>query len=190
MQTDACTSSQLNKNEDHGKHRPNKIKKSAVNCKDGVFRKYQGSRTHKDFINFVNEKEWESIEPVSSWFDPDSLLMNGMSALFQLSMWIRQCHNYFVEDMGIPIWGSYIIFALMTLFLGLILGLAMVFIADYLCPSKRHRPQGHFYPKNLTPEAAKLLKELEDEERDSDEGESHYRPEKIARDSIRKRVVS
>ncbi|KAG8561584.1 hypothetical protein GDO81_015396 [Engystomops pustulosus] len=43
-------------------------------CKDGIFRKYQGSRTHKDFINFVNEKEWESIEPVSSWFSPDSLL--------------------------------------------------------------------------------------------------------------------
>ncbi|KAG9481112.1 hypothetical protein GDO78_010389 [Eleutherodactylus coqui] len=92
-------------------------------CKDGIFRKYQGSRTHKDFINFVNEKEWESIEPVSSWFSPDSLLMSGMSTLFQLSVWIRYCHNYFVEDIGLPVWGSYILFGLMTLFLGLVLGL-------------------------------------------------------------------
>lgn len=133
-------------------------------CKDGVFRKYQGARTHKDFINFVNEKEWEKIEAVSSWFSPDSLLMSGMSTLFQLSVWIRYCHNYFVEDIGLPVWGSYIIFGLMTLFLGLVLGLVLVFVADYLCPTKRRQPQGFTYPKKLSPEAAKLLKELEEEE--------------------------
>ncbi|XP_053553073.1 thioredoxin-related transmembrane protein 1-like, partial [Bombina bombina] len=92
-------------------------------CKDRIFRKFQGSRTHKDFINFVSEKEWEGVEPVSSWVSPDSVLMSSMSGLFQLSMQIRQCHNYFVEDLGIPVWGSYIIFALITLFLGLVLGL-------------------------------------------------------------------
>uniref|UniRef100_A0A8C5MTX0 Thioredoxin-related transmembrane protein 1 n=1 Tax=Leptobrachium leishanense TaxID=445787 RepID=A0A8C5MTX0_9ANUR len=114
-------------------------------CKDGVFRKYQGSRTHKDFISFISEKEWESLEPMSTWFGPDSILMNGMSTLFQLSMLIRQWHNYFVDDLGVPVWGSYIIFALVTLFLGLVLGLVMVFVADYLCPAKRHRPQGRMY---------------------------------------------
>ncbi|XP_075700227.1 thioredoxin-related transmembrane protein 1 isoform X2 [Rhinoderma darwinii] len=149
-------------------------------CKDGVFRKYQGPRTQKDFINFINEKEWESIEPVSSWFGPDSLLMSGMSTLFQLSVWIRNCHNYFVEDVGLPVWGSYIMFGLMTLFLGLVLGLVLVFIADYLCPSKRQRPQGSIYPK-LTPEAAKILKELEEEEEEEAGGDS-------ARENLRKRT--
>ncbi|XP_066464120.1 thioredoxin-related transmembrane protein 1 [Eleutherodactylus coqui] len=141
-------------------------------CKDGIFRKYQGSRTHKDFINFVNEKEWESIEPVSSWFSPDSLLMSGMSTLFQLSVWIRYCHNYFVEDIGLPVWGSYILFGLMTLFLGLVLGLILVFVADYLCPTKRQRPQGFTYPERLTPEAAKLLRELEEEQDNEEDGEA------------------
>ncbi|NP_001121246.1 thioredoxin-related transmembrane protein 1 L homeolog isoform X1 [Xenopus laevis] len=136
-------------------------------CKDGVFRKYQGSRSHKDFINFISEKEWETIEPVSSWAGPSSFLMSGMSALFQLSMWIRQCHNYFVEDLSIPVWGSYIIFGLMTLFLGLFLGLILVFVADFLCPSKRHRPQEYQYIKNLPTEPADR-KKLEDEEKEEE----------------------
>ncbi|XP_063804482.1 thioredoxin-related transmembrane protein 1 [Pseudophryne corroboree] len=162
-------------------------------CKDGIFRKYQGSRTHKEFISFINEKEWEDLEPVSSWFSPDSLLMSGMSALFQLSMWIRYCHNYFVEDIGLPVWGSYIVFGLLTLLLGLVLGLILVFVADYLCPTKRQRPQGFMYPKKLTPEAAKLLKELEveqNEEEDSDDDEGDETPEDDApKDNLRKRVV-
>ncbi|MEE6492265.1 hypothetical protein FKM82_016537 [Ascaphus truei] len=165
-------------------------------CKDGVFRKYQGSKTHKDFINFINEREWEAIEPVSSMFSPGSFLMSCMSALFQLSMWIRQCHSYFVEDMGIPVWGSYIIFGLVTVLSGLVLGLISIFVADCLCPSKRHRPQGYTYPKKLTPEAAELLKELE-EEQESDEEEASDDEERddmaegdVRRDNLRKRAVN
>nr|XP_042697310.1 thioredoxin-related transmembrane protein 1 [Chrysemys picta bellii] len=94
--------------------------------------------------------------------------MSSMSALFQLSMWIRNCHNYFTENVGMPVWGSYAIFALATLFSGLILGLIMVFLADCLCPSKRHRPQQHHYQKKLAPESARLLKKL-DEEQEADE---------------------
>ncbi|XP_060117251.1 thioredoxin-related transmembrane protein 1 [Heteronotia binoei] len=109
-------------------------------CKDGEFRRYQGPRTKTDFINFISDQEWKSIEPVSSWLGPSSFLMSSMSALFQLSMWIRHCHNYFTENLGIPAWGSYAIFALATLFSALVLGLVMVFLADCLCPSKRTRP--------------------------------------------------
>ncbi|KAG7272759.1 hypothetical protein CRUP_031083 [Coryphaenoides rupestris] len=58
-------------------------------CKDGVFRKYQGARTKEDFLSFVDEQKWRAIEPVSSWFGPSSFLMNSMSALFKLSMFIR-----------------------------------------------------------------------------------------------------
>ncbi|XP_074852306.1 thioredoxin-related transmembrane protein 1 isoform X2 [Carettochelys insculpta] len=137
-------------------------------CKDGEFRRYQGPRTKSDFINFISDQEWKSVEPVSSWFGPSSFLMSSMSALFQLSMWIRHCHNYFTENLGIPVWGSYAIFALATLFSGLMLGLLMVFLADCLCPSKRHRPQQYPYQKKFTPESARLLKKL-DEEQEADE---------------------
>ncbi|NXT82263.1 TMX1 protein, partial [Zapornia atra] len=75
------------------------------------------------FINFISDQEWKSIEPVSSWFGPSSFLMSSMSALFQLSMWIRHCHTYLTEHLGMMAWMSYAVFALATLFCGLILGL-------------------------------------------------------------------
>uniref|UniRef100_A0A2I3HQL7 Thioredoxin domain-containing protein n=1 Tax=Nomascus leucogenys TaxID=61853 RepID=A0A2I3HQL7_NOMLE len=132
-------------------------------CKDGEFRHPQGPRTKKDFINFISDKEWKSIEPVSSWFGPGSVQMSSMSALFQLSLWIRTCHNYFIEDLELPVWGSYTVFPLATLHSGLLLGLCMIFAADCLCPSERHRPQ--LYPsKKLLSESAQPLKKLEEEQ--------------------------
>ncbi|KAM6461690.1 thioredoxin-related transmembrane protein 1 [Liasis olivaceus] len=130
-------------------------------CKDGEFRRYQGPRTKSDFINFISEQEWKSIEPVSSWLGPSSFLMSSMSALFQLSMWIRHCHKYFTENLGIPNWGSYAIFAFVTLFLGLLLGLIMVFLADCMCPSKKQRPQQHPHQKKLLESAQHLKKKSE-----------------------------
>ncbi|OPJ81305.1 thioredoxin-related transmembrane protein 1 isoform B [Patagioenas fasciata monilis] len=136
-------------------------------CKDGEFRRYQGGRTKTDFINFISDQEWKSIEPVSSWFGPSSFLMSSMSALFQLSMWIRHCHGYLTENVGLPVWGSYAVFVLATLFSGLTLGLVMVFLADCICPSKRHRPPPYPYSRKLAPESAQLLKKL-DEEQEAD----------------------
>lgn len=43
-------------------------------CKDGVFRRYQGARTKEDFLSFIEEKKWQTIEPVSSWFGPSSFM--------------------------------------------------------------------------------------------------------------------
>ncbi|XP_061468637.1 thioredoxin-related transmembrane protein 1 [Rhineura floridana] len=136
-------------------------------CKDGEFRRYQGPRTKTDFINFISDQEWKSIEPVSSWFGPSSFLMSSMSALFQLSMWIRHCHNYFTENLGIPVWGSYAIFAFATLFSGLLLGLIMVFLADCICPSKKHRPLQHSY-QNKRLESTQLLQKAGEEQEDED----------------------
>lgn len=36
---------------------------------------------------------------------------------------LQRCHNYMTDSLGIPVWGSYVIFGLVTLFLGLALGL-------------------------------------------------------------------
>ncbi|KAB0395037.1 hypothetical protein E2I00_016457 [Balaenoptera physalus] len=144
-------------------------------CKNGEFRRYQGSRTKKDFINFISEKEWKSIEPVSSWLGPGSVLMSSMSALFQLSMWIRTCHNYFIEDLGLP---------------------CMIFVADCLCPSKRRRPQP--YPsKKLLLESSQPLKKVEEEQEADEEDVSEEEPESkerintdSAQNAIRQRSVA
>lgn len=38
----------------------------------------------------------------------------------------QRCHNYMTEQLGIPVWGSYVIFGLATLFSGLALGLVRI----------------------------------------------------------------
>ncbi|XP_019953743.1 thioredoxin-related transmembrane protein 1 [Paralichthys olivaceus] len=142
-------------------------------CKDGVFRKYQGARTKDDFLSYVDEQKWKAVEPISSWFGPSSLLMNSMSALFKLSMFIRRCHNYMTDQLGIPVWGSYVIFGLATLFSGLALGLLLVFIADFVFPSRRFSSP-NYYQKKQSLEQARLIHQQEDEheadgEEDDDE---------------------
>uniref|UniRef100_H3C211 Thioredoxin-related transmembrane protein 1 n=1 Tax=Tetraodon nigroviridis TaxID=99883 RepID=H3C211_TETNG len=106
-------------------------------CKDGVFRRYQGARTKDDFLSFVDEQKWKAVDPVSSWFGPSSFLMKCASASARgcnLSMFIR-LHDR--SSSGSPVWGSYVIFGLATLFSGLALGLLLVFIADFVFPSRR-----------------------------------------------------
>ncbi|KAM4693110.1 thioredoxin-related transmembrane protein 4 [Discoglossus pictus] len=105
-------------------------------AKDGVFRKYHGSRMVDDLQTYIMEKKWEVVEPIAGWKSPSSILMSGMAGLFHLSGWIRQMHNYFTGPLGIPTWGSYIVFILATLLIGLVLGLILVLLADCFCPSK------------------------------------------------------
>ncbi|XP_012867808.1 PREDICTED: thioredoxin-related transmembrane protein 1 [Dipodomys ordii] len=168
---------------------------SIYHCKDGEFRRYQGPRTKKDFINFISEKEWKNIEPVSSWFGPGSVLMSSMSALFRLSMYIRTCHNYFIEDLGLPVWGSYTVFALVTLLSGLLLGLCMIFVADCLCPSKRRKPQPYSSRKPLPEFSQPLKKVVEEQEADEEDVSEEEMENKegtnkdFAQNAIRQRSV-
>ncbi|XP_026085977.1 thioredoxin-related transmembrane protein 1-like [Carassius auratus] len=108
-------------------------------AKDGNFRKYVSSRTIEDIQAYVVQKKWEMVEPVPGWRSPSSLLMSGMANLFRLSVWIRQIHTYLTNTLGIPSWGSYVIFAIITLFMGLMLGLMLVLIADCIWPSRPKR---------------------------------------------------
>nr|XP_046268808.1 thioredoxin-related transmembrane protein 1 [Scatophagus argus] len=153
-------------------------------CMDGVFRKYQGARTKDDFLSFVDEQKWKAVEPVSSWLGPSSLLMNSMSALFKLSMFIRRCHNYMTEQLGIPVWGSYVIFGLATLFSGLALGLLLVFIADFVFPSRRFSSPD-YYQKKQTMQQARLIQQQEDEH--EADGEEEDEEEEEEQDDVWRR---
>uniref|UniRef100_A0A2L2Y7A7 Thioredoxin-related transmembrane protein 1 n=1 Tax=Parasteatoda tepidariorum TaxID=114398 RepID=A0A2L2Y7A7_PARTP len=104
--------------------------------KDGVFRQYRGARDKDSFISFVEEKKWTSIDPVSSWKSPQSLQMSTVSYFFKLAIFLRNMHTSLVQDFGIPYWGSYIIFGLLTILIGALLGLIVVCIIDCLCPSR------------------------------------------------------
>uniref|UniRef100_A0AAR2J5H7 Thioredoxin domain-containing protein n=2 Tax=Pygocentrus nattereri TaxID=42514 RepID=A0AAR2J5H7_PYGNA len=119
-------------------------------AKDGSFRRYMSSRTIEDIQAYVVQKKWEAVEPLPGWKSPSSVLMSGMAGLFRLSVWIRQIHTYLTDTLGIPSWGSYVIFAIITLFMGLVLGLMLVLIADCICPSrpKRNEDKPALYAKD------------------------------------------
>lgn len=105
--------------------------------KDGIFRLYNGPRNHKAMINFVEQQGWKNVQPISRWIAPDSLQMSFVAHSFKISMTLRDVHTYLVEEIGLPYYISYLIFALCTIFIGTLLGLLIVFVIDMCCPSQR-----------------------------------------------------
>ncbi|XP_050808172.1 thioredoxin-related transmembrane protein 4 isoform X2 [Gopherus flavomarginatus] len=137
---------------------------------DGVFRRYRGSRTSEDLQGYILERKWEAVEPVAGWKSPSSIMMHGMAGLFHFSGWIRQIHSYFTGTLGIHVWGSYAIFILSTLLIGLILGLILVLIADCLCPSKpRYREEASELIEKENAELTAVEEVEEDEELSANE---------------------
>ncbi|XP_044310402.1 thioredoxin-related transmembrane protein 4 isoform X2 [Varanus komodoensis] len=67
---------------------------------------------------------------------PTIYQMHGMAGLFHFSGWIRQIHDYLTGALGLPIWGSYAVFVLATILIGLILGLILVLLTDCIYPPK------------------------------------------------------
>ncbi|XP_041352755.1 thioredoxin-related transmembrane protein 1-like [Gigantopelta aegis] len=109
--------------------------------KDGVFRQYVGSRSENDLIGYVDDKKWTDYEPVSAVWNPNSIQMSTVSWFFKIAMMIRSFYNTMVSEYGIPEWGCYLIFAVMTIIAGLILGLIIVCCCDFMYPPKYQQIQ-------------------------------------------------
>nr|XP_022916004.1 thioredoxin-related transmembrane protein 1-like [Onthophagus taurus] len=103
---------------------------------NGEFRQYKGSRDKDTFISFIEDKKWKLVEPVPSWKSPASIQMSIVSGFFRLSQILRQIHTQLMEDFGLPTWGSYLIFAVGTIFLGALLGFLLVCCIDLIYPPK------------------------------------------------------
>ncbi|XP_014219491.1 thioredoxin-related transmembrane protein 1 [Copidosoma floridanum] len=104
--------------------------------KDGIFRQYKSPRDKDSLIDFVRQKIWKNVDPVSSWKSPTSIQMSIISQFFKMSQLLRAVHNKLMEDLGLPSWGSYLIFAVATIFIGAFLGLLIVCIIDFIYPPK------------------------------------------------------
>ncbi|XP_052747934.1 thioredoxin-related transmembrane protein 1 [Galleria mellonella] len=105
--------------------------------KDGEFRQYKGPRDVDAMLSFVEQQRWKQTEPIPSWKAPHSLQMSLVAEFFKLSQALRSVHNTLMETYGLPTWGSYLIFAVATIFIGAILGLILVCIIDLLYPPRR-----------------------------------------------------
>ncbi|XKL68179.1 hypothetical protein PGB90_003670 [Kerria lacca] len=103
---------------------------------DGEFRQYRGSRDIESFLSFLKEKKWQEIQSIPSWKSPASYQMTVVAYFFKLSQMLRNIHSRLMEDYGLPTWGSYLIFAVATIFFGALLGLVIVFCIDFFYPPK------------------------------------------------------
>ncbi|XP_014480189.1 PREDICTED: thioredoxin-related transmembrane protein 1 [Dinoponera quadriceps] len=103
---------------------------------DGVFRQYKSPRDKDSLIEFILEKTWTKVEPIPSWKSPTAFHMSILSQFFKLSQVLRAIHTRLLEEIGLPAWGSYLIFAIATIILGGIMGLFIVCLIDFIYPPK------------------------------------------------------
>lgn len=103
--------------------------------KDGEFRQYRGSRDKDSLIQFIEDKKWKEVEPVSAWKHPNSIQMSLVSSFFKMSMVLRNLHSTITEEYGLPSWMSYVLFALATIVVGALLGLVLVLCIDCAFPA-------------------------------------------------------
>ena len=92
--------------------------------KDGVFRQFKGSRKVKDFLDFIEDKQWSRIEAMSWLQDPGSIQMGVLGYFFKLSYVLT-------EDYKFSAWVSFFIGATI-----LVDGL-LVILAVLCCQSSR-----------------------------------------------------
>ncbi|CAH0718422.1 unnamed protein product, partial [Brenthis ino] len=105
--------------------------------KEGEFRQYKGPRDTDSMLDYVERGKWKQTEAIPSWKAPHSLQMGLVAHFFKLSQALRGVHNMLMETYGLPTWGSYLIFAVATIFIGALLGLILVCIIDLLYPPRR-----------------------------------------------------
>lgn len=105
--------------------------------KDGVYRQYRGPRDESSLRTMIQERKWDTLEPISTWKYPDSFLMTVVANFFSLSHYLKELNDHLQEAYHFPIWMAYALFAIVTIFLGAFIGLVFVCIVDVLIPPRR-----------------------------------------------------
>lgn len=157
--------------------------------KDGTFRKYEGPRSLQGFIDFISEQKWRETEPVPWWKSPNSFLMAMLGVLFKLSLLLKDFHELLTVTHGLPVWASYALFGISTVLAGLLIGMIIVVVSDYILggPSVIQAPQVPVQPSEKESEeepgeehSEQCDKEEKEEAKDNDDEKS----------SVRKRVTA
>lgn len=85
-------------------------------------------------MSYIEDQKWKESEPVSSWKHPDSVQMAVVSYFFKLSHYLKEVNTVMLVDYGMPPWLTYVLFAIITILLGALLGLILVSIIDLIFP--------------------------------------------------------
>lgn len=110
---------------------------TVYHIKDGQYRIYNLNRDLDSLVDFIKNKEWKNIEPSSSWLSPNSFLIKGLSLLFKLTIYFKDIYTLLTETYGYPVWAVLTLFVVITISLGLLLGVFFIILIDFICPPKR-----------------------------------------------------
>jgi len=105
-----------------------------LHVKNGEFRQYTKKREKDSLIDFVEKAEWKNEETLPSWKHPDSIQMGVVASFFKVSMVLRNVHSLMTEQYELPSWSVYVMFATVTILVGALLGLLLVFCIDCVLP--------------------------------------------------------
>ena len=107
---------------------------TVLHVKDGEFRQYTKKREKDSLIDYVEKAEWKQEEMLPSWKHPDSVQMGVVASFFKVSMVLREVHSLMTEQYELPSWSVYVMFATVTILVGALLGLLLVFCIDCVLP--------------------------------------------------------
>jgi len=111
---------------------------TVYHIKNGQYRIYNGNRDIENLVNFIKNKEWEKIEPSSSWLTPNSILIKLLSVLFKVTLYFKDLYSHLTEKYGLPAWSVLTIFVVVTILLGLFLGVLLILLIDCVCPPRKY----------------------------------------------------
>ncbi|KAI0236009.1 Thioredoxin-related transmembrane protein 1 [Lamellibrachia satsuma] len=121
-------------------------------AKDGTFRTYTGLREEHDFNTFLEEEKYLQLQPLPWYWAPDSFPMECLSFFFKIAVIVRDVHNAITTTYGLPVWVSYILFAVSTIVAGFALALLLVLLCDRVLSSRAspQPPLGSYTCPNVT----------------------------------------
>lgn len=69
--------------------------------------------------------------------------IKSLSLLFKLTIYFKDIYTDLTEVKGYPMWAVLTLFVVITISLGLLLGIVFILIIDLLCPPKRPAIEEH-----------------------------------------------
>merc|ERR1711997_563380 len=105
--------------------------------KNGEIRQYSDKRRFDDLLNYIEDESWKKSEPLPYYRHPDSIFMKGLSILYKMSVSIKDLSDFLAEK-GYSSYTIYMLTGLATIVIGVVLGLLLVAVTDFIWPPKHH----------------------------------------------------
>lgn len=114
---------------------------TVYHIKNGQYRVFTASRDLQTLTEFITKKQWEKVEPSSSWLTPNSFLIKMLSLLFKATLYFKDLYTHLNESYGLPTWVVLGLFVVITIALGLLMGIGLIICIDFIFPPKKCAPE-------------------------------------------------